>query len=110
MPTAVGIYIIGEKTYFHDTITTEKKYRREAILMGLPVGTATMVLGLYWGSMISFIILSAYFGKKKEKMAEGEIVRFAASWLLAVLVCTILMNLGVFQAGLIEGWRAVPKW
>ena len=90
------------------TSASTKKNRSEVVIVGLLFGAASTVLGAAWGTFVSACVLWAYLGKKETKFSQGDIVRLAAAWLLAVMVCNVLMNLGAFKEGLIAGWNAGP--
>ena len=92
------------------TTSIENRVRRKVVVVGLLLGVTSMVGGAVWGTLVSVVILWTYLGKKERTLSKGDIVRLSAAWLLAVMVCNVLMNVGAFKEGLIAGWNAGSYW
>ena len=88
------------------TTSIENKARREVFVVGLLLGAASMLAGAVWGTLISIVILWTYLQRKGRTLSLGDVVRLSAAWLLAAMICNVLMNVGAFKEGLVAGWNA----
>jgi hypothetical protein len=91
------------------TSSIERKEHRKFIVVGLIIGAAAVFFDTAWGTFSSAFVLWILLEKRKDELSLGDVLRFAAGWLLAVMICNILMQPAAFLAGFVDGWNAGPK-